>query len=209
MLCGFGRGLQREGSSCCPATTPHPIPRPTGLCFQFPFQAVIAYEKELEDTWPGEPELGEDGLGQLPQDNSEHRQQHRHHLTSACEHSENSEIKARMSELSFLTCSEGRKAIWEQELLFSLPHSPRCSFPHTILLVFATVQGKKFCNGTRRWQWGTTESFWLIPAHLCPPPCRIHQSFGLKQPKLLSQSYITRENPGENSLFHPWCPEEA
>lgn len=37
-------------------------------------------------------------------------------------------------------------------------------FPfHTqFLLVFAAIQHKHFCNGTRRWQWGTTEFFWQV-----------------------------------------------
>lgn len=34
--------------------------------------------------------------------------------------------------------------------------------PMPFLLIFASVQGKNFCNGTRRWQWGTTEFFWQV-----------------------------------------------
>lgn len=51
------RGLQREGSSCCPATTPHPIPQTNRFVFsvQFPGNYCFSHknEQKLEDALPG------------------------------------------------------------------------------------------------------------------------------------------------------------
>lgn len=55
--------------------------------------------------------------------------------------------KQNVRALIFLTCSEGHKAIWEQEIVFSLPHSPRYSIPHTTPASFCSCTRWKFLQG--------------------------------------------------------------
>lgn len=115
----------------------------------------------------------------------------------------NSETEARMSE---------GPVSWHAQSVTRLSESKNYNFPATItqvflshtqlLLVFAAVQGKNICNGTRRWQWVTTEFFWPV-GHISQKGTDTKLQLGFEQPKLLSQSFIAGENPGRTVCSIP------